>query len=220
MILHRDSLGSVQEIEPGAVNWMTAGCGIVHSERSPAWARSQETRLHGIQTWVALPEAYEETDPWFKHHPAATLPTWTESGAQIKLIAGDVGDASSPVKTFSPMLYLDVQLEAGGEFTVPTTVAERAVYGVTPGLRVAGEPFPQHRLAVLAADAPVAIAADQPARCIIVGGDSVGPRIKWWNFVSSRQARINQAKEDWRRDRFPKVPGETAWIPLPEESSV
>lgn len=217
VLLHRDSVGSVQEIRPGAVNWMTAGRGIVHSERTPDTERSKEAVLHGIQTWVALPDAAEETDPWFRHHPASDLPKWQENGVSFTLIAGDAYGRSSPVQTFSPILYLDMQLAAGAQFTLPDDYSERAVYSVTPGLVLNDSPLDQHRLAVLKAGTSVTVAASDPARCIVVGGEPVGNRIKWWNFVSSRPERIEQAKQDWRAGRFGSVPEETEFIPLPEE---
>lgn len=217
VILHRDSLGSVQEIHPGAVNWMTAGRGITHSERSPDWARPIESTLHGIQTWIALPDAHEETDPWFHHYAFAEMPSWETGGALIKLIAGQFGDRTSPVKTFSPILYLDVQLADSAKFTLPALYSEQAVYAVTPGIALNQEPLAVHTMALLKSGDAVTISSNQPARCIVIGGEPVGPRQKWWNFVSSRPERIEQAKQDWRDWKFPEVPGETEFIPLPED---
>ncbi|HLO47865.1 MAG TPA: pirin family protein [Kamptonema sp.] len=216
-LLHRDSVGSVQEIRPGAVNWMTAGRGIVHSERTPDDERSKEAILHGIQTWVALPDEHEETEPWFRHHPAADLPVWEEKGVSFTLIAGEAYDRTSPVQTFSPMIYLDVQLTPGTQFTLPDNYSEQAVYSVTEGLVIDGMPLEQHRLAVLTKGSSVNISASGNARCIVVGGEPVGERYKWWNFVSSRRDRIEQAKQDWREGKFGQVPQETEFIPLPEE---
>lgn len=216
VLLHRDSLGSVQEIHPGAVNWMTAGRGITHSERTPDPIRVQSARLHGIQTWVALPDGAEEMAPHFEHYPADGLPTWETDGVAIKLIAGEAFGRQSPVKTASPMIYLDVQIPAGQRWTLPAADRDCAIYSVTASLSLAGEPLAQHRLAVLQPGAAVTIAATQAARCIVVGGDPVGDRIKWWNFVSSRRDRIEQAKADWQAGRFPAVPEETEFIPLPE----
>ncbi|MBW4469864.1 MAG: pirin family protein [Stenomitos rutilans HA7619-LM2] len=222
VLLHRDSVGSVQEIRPGAVNWMTAGRGIVHSERSPDDDRSQEAILHGIQTWVALPDEHEETEPWFRHHPANTLPSWEEDGASFTLIAGEAFGHTSPVQTFSPMLYVDVQLAPETQFTLPADYKEQAVYSVTEGLYLNDAPLEQHRLVVLASGTPVKVStdrvsADRRARCIIVGGEPLGERHKWWNFVSSRLDRIEQAKQDWQNGRFESVPQETEFIPLPQE---
>ncbi|MBW4485115.1 MAG: pirin family protein [Tildeniella torsiva UHER 1998/13D] len=213
---HRDSLGTVQDIYPGAVNWMTAGRGITHSERTPEVIRQGDTTLHGIQTWVALPNEYEEVEPCFKHHPEGSLPQWQANGATITLIAGAAMGYSSPVQTLSPMIYLDVQFEAGGQVTIPANYSERAVYSVTAGLAIAGEALPQHRMAILPPDSNPQVTAQEPGRCIVIGGEPVGPRIKWWNFVSSRQERIEQAKQDWKAGRFPAVPAETEFIPLPE----
>ncbi|MBF2029646.1 MAG: pirin family protein [Oscillatoriales cyanobacterium C42_A2020_001] len=217
VLLHRDSVGSIQEIYPGAVNWMTAGRGIVHSERTPDHERSKEATLHGIQTWVALPDEHEETDPWFRHHPASDLPAWVDAGASFTLIAGAAYGRQSPVQTFSPMIYLDIQLVPGAQFILPDDYSEQAVYSVTQGLQVDGVPLEQHRLAVLTTGASVTITATDSARCIVVGGEPVGERHKWWNFVSSRRDRIEQAKQDWREGRFGQVPEETEFIPLPEE---
>jgi redox-sensitive bicupin YhaK (pirin superfamily) len=217
VLLHRDSVGSVQEIRPGAVNWMTAGRGIVHSERTPQDDRSKEAILHGIQTWIALPDEHEETDPWFRHHPATDLPVWEDAGVSLTLIAGDACGRTSPVQIFSPTIYLDAQLAPGKQFTLPGDYSEQAVYSVTEGLAIDGVPLAQHRLAVLNSGTEVNISASGKARCIVIGGEPVGERHKWWNFVSSRRDRIEQAKLDWREGRFGQVPEETEFIPLPEE---
>jgi redox-sensitive bicupin YhaK (pirin superfamily) len=217
VLLHRDSIGNVQEIRPGAVNWMTAGRGIVHSERTPPDEYSKEATLHGIQTWVALPDEYEETDPSFRHYSIADLPAWEDKGVSFTLIAGDAYDRTSRVETFSPMIYLDVQLSSGTQFSLPDSYSEQAVYSVTEGLAIDGVPLEQHRLAVLTSGASVNISADRNARCIVVGGEPVGDRHKWWNFVSSRRDRIEQAKHDWKEGKFDRVPEETEFIPLPEE---
>ncbi len=217
VLLHRDSLGTVQEIHPGAVNWMTAGRGIVHSERTPDQARNEESTLHGIQTWVALPQADEETSPCFRHHPATDLPRWQASGVSFTLIAGAAYGRTSPVQTFSPMIYLDVTLEAGAAFTLPADYREQAIYSVSEGLKVEGTLLGQHRLVVLTEGASPTVSADGNARCIIIGGEPVGKRYKWWNFVSSDLDRIEQAKQDWKTGQFETVPQETDSIPLPPE---
>jgi redox-sensitive bicupin YhaK (pirin superfamily) len=216
VLLHRDSLNVVQEIHPGAVNWMTAGRGIVHSERTPNAARSHETKLHGIQTWVALPDEQEETEPWFRHYPATDIPIWQYQGVSITLIAGQAYGRTSPVQTFSPMIYLDVQLPAGTQFTLPPDYSEQAVYSVTNDLSVDGELLEPQRMLILP-EQTVNISATADARCIVVGGEPVGKRHKWWNFVSSRLDRIEQAKLDWKNGRFDQVPREPEFIPLPEE---
>lgn len=217
VLLHRDSVGSIQEIHPGAVNWMTAGRGIVHSERTPEHQRNIEAILHGIQTWVALPDEHEETQPWFRHHPATDLPAWEEGGGSFTLIAGEAYGRTSPVQTFSPMIYLDVQLTSGARFTLPGNYTEQAVYSVTPGLQINDVPLQKHRLAVLTSGTSADISSEQDARCIVIGGEPVGKRYKWWNFVSSRLDRIEQAKQDWQAGRFEQVPQETEFIPLPQE---
>jgi len=230
-VMHRDSLGVVQEIVPGAVNWMTAGKGIVHSERSPDSFRDHEATLHAIQTWVALPESEEEIEPSFSHHAAEDLPTWMQTGTTATLIAGtfqtgsplDSGSNSetkrSPVKTFSSTLYLSLSFTAGSRFQLPPVTApeESAIYSVTSGLSINGEPLEQHRLAVLVAGDSVEISAETDALCMVVGGEPLGDRYKYWNFVSSRPQRIEQAKDDWRSQRFASVPGETEFIPLPDD---
>jgi redox-sensitive bicupin YhaK (pirin superfamily) len=215
-LMHRDSLGTVQEIRPGEVNWMTAGRGIAHSERTPGVDRAREATLHGIQTWVALPTAAEETEPSFEHYPASDLPRWAADGVEFTLIAGNAYNRTSPVQTFSPTIYLDVQLAPGSKFTLPSDYSERAIYTVTSGLQIEGVEIEQHRLAVIKAGAIVSISADLTARCMVIGGEPVGDRTKWWNFVSSRPDRIDRAKQDWQQHRFDMVPGETEFIPLPE----
>ena len=216
-LMHRDSVGSVREIRPGEVNWMTAGRGIAHSERSPDADRSKEATLHGIQTWVALPAEHEETAPAFSHYPASELPTWEIEGVSFVLIAGTAFARTAPVQTFSPLIYLDVQLAPGAQFYLPSDYSEQAIYSVTLGLKIDGEPIAQHRLALLKPGATVSIAADAAARCLVIGGEPVGDRIKWWNFVSSRPERIEQAKQDWQQGKFDRVPGEIEFIPLPKE---
>lgn len=215
-ILHRDSLGTVQEIHPGEVNWMTAGKGISHSERTPAGDRPHESPLHGIQTWVALPDDAEEIDPSFHHHPATDIPSWEVDGVGVKLIAGSAYGYSSPVKTFSPILYLDIQFPKGGTFSLTAECSERAVYSVTEGLAIAGFSLEQHRLAVLQPDQTIDLSSPAGGRCIVVGGEPLGVRHKWWNFVSSRPERIEQAKQDWKAGKFGQVPEETEFIPLPD----
>ncbi|MBD1911771.1 MULTISPECIES: pirin family protein [unclassified Leptolyngbya] len=215
-ILHRDSVGSVQEIQPGAVNWMTAGRGITHSERTPERDRQQSSHLHGIQTWIALPEANEEVEPSFQHYPASEIPTCQLDGVTITVVAGQFFGHVSPVKAFSPILYLDAVFSKKGQFTVPADYSERAVYTVTSGLSIDGEPLAQYQMAILQPGSEVTIASSDPARCVVVGGP-VGDRIKWWNFVSSRPERVEQAKQDWKAGRFPPVPAESEFIPLPAE---
>lgn len=221
-ILHRDSLGVVQPIRPGELNWMTAGRGIVHSERTPPALRRSGSKLSGIQVWVALPEPHEEIEPSFVHHGAAALPLVEGEGLRLRLIIGELAGARSPVTTLSDMLYADVQLTPGARFSVPAQPEERAVYLVegaielTPG----GERFDAGQLLVLRAGAEAALRTlDAPTRLMLFGGEPLdGPRYVWWNFVSSSRERIEQAKADWRAGRFPLVPGETEFIPLPGDA--
>jgi len=214
-LMHRDSLGTVQEIQPGAVNWMTAGKGIVHSERSPERDQQEETLIHGIQTWVALPADHEEDEPWFRHYPATVLPHIEHTGVSVKLIAGDAFGHTSPVQVFSKILYLDVELATQGILTLPNDVPERAVYSLTEGVLINGDPLPPCTLSLLHSDVDITLTAATAVRCIVIGGEPLGDRYKWWNFVSSRRDRIEQAKTDWREQRFPTVPGESEFIPLP-----
>ena len=215
-IIHRDSLGKVQAIRPGGVNWMTAGRGIVHSERSDAEARRQRQSLHGLQIWLGLPDGAEEVEPGFHHHPADTIPSFARDDATLRLIAGEAFGRASPVRTFSPLFYLDARLSAGGRLTLPAEYSERAVYVATGGLRVAGEAVSQYTMAVLPGDGEVLVEAPEDSVFAVLGGEPIGRRHVWWNFVSSSRERIQQAAEDWREGRFPAVPGETEFIPLPE----
>ena len=215
-LLHRDSLGNVQEIRPGEVNWMTAGRGIVHSERSPQSDRDRQMTLHAIQTWVALPEENEESEPSFNHYSADDIPTWKENEVEITLVAGKTLGQQSLVKTLSPIIYLDLLFTGEGNMMLPAEYSERAIYSVTTGILIDGEELPQHRLAILAADRKVNISAKTNARSMVIGGEPIGERHKWWNFVSSDPARIEQAKNDWKSGNFEPVPEETEFIPLPE----
>ncbi|HUF20434.1 MAG TPA: pirin family protein [Burkholderiales bacterium] len=216
-LLHRDSLGSVQEIRPGDVNWMTAGRGIAHSERTPAEQRPAGPLLHGIQTWVALPKAAEETVPAFAHHPAAALPELQRDGVKLRVIAGKAFGALSPVETQSAVLYCALEFAPGARIAVPAEHAERAVYLVDGELTVAGNPLEPQNLAVLPAKKTVDLASGSGARVLLLGGEPMdGPRFISWNFVSSSKDRIEQARADWKAQRFDPVPGETERIPLPE----
>jgi redox-sensitive bicupin YhaK (pirin superfamily) len=216
-LLHRDSLGSVQEIRPGDVNWMTAGRGIAHSERTPAEQRPAGPSLHGIQTWVALPKTAEETVPAFAHHPAAALPELQRDGVTLRVIAGKAFGALSPVETQSNLLYCALEFAPGARIAVPAEHAERAVYLVDGDLTVAGNALEAQNLAVLPVKKSVDLASPSGARVLLLGGDSMdGPRFISWNFVSSSKDRIEQARADWKAQRFDPVPGETEWIPLPD----
>ena len=217
-ILHRDTLGSTQSIVPGDVNWMVAGRGIAHSERSDATERQIERRMSGIQSWVALPRAHEETAPGFFHHPSDTLPNLTDTGVSAVVIAGTAFGAEAPVRVFSHTLYADVALAPGVAVPLPDEHAERAVYVLAGGVEVAGDRFEPHRLLIFRPGDRITLRATEAgARLLLVGGEPLdGPRHLWWNFVSSDSARIEQAKADWRAGRFGTVPGDAAeFIPLP-----
>lgn len=216
-IMHRDSLGYEQPIHPGAVNWMTAGRGIAHSERSSEEVRRTGQQLHGIQAWVALPAEAEEVEPSFHHHPADSLPSITIDGARRTLIAGTAFHATSPVKTYSPMFYIDVEAEPGATVYLPTEHEERAVYVATGAIELGGEVYEAGRMLILEPGVEAFWRALEPTRAMMLGGAPVGERHLWWNFVSSRPERIEQAKRDWAEGRFAPVPGETDFIPLPEE---
>ena len=221
-LMHRDSLGVVQEITPGALNWMTAGRGIVHSERSPDDERTRAQRVFGLQSWAALPAADEETAPAFEHHGADALPRLIDGGVDVRLIVGTLGGARSPMRPRSETLYADVQLAAGSPFVVEPTVEERAVYVVQGeiGVRADRSRFRVGTLVVLKPGARVELATDDGARFMLLGGEPLDARrFVWWNFVSSSRERIEQAKDDWRAGRIGQVPGETEWIPLPGEAS-
>lgn len=215
-IFHRDSLGSEQEITPGAVNWMTAGRGIAHSERRPARLEQQSYVNHGLQLWAALPEAHEEAAPAFEHTPAAAIPEIDVDGVRVRVLIGQAFGATSPVTTFSPTLYLDVALHAGVAFVLPALAEERAVYAVDGDVTVDGQPVAARQMALLAPGAAAVIHCEQPTRLAVIGGASMPHRHIWWNFVSSRKERIVQAAADWESGRFVPVPGETEFIPLPE----
>jgi len=219
-ILHRDSLGTVQPIRPGEVNWMTAGKGIVHSERTAPEIRKTASSLFGLQCWVALPRAHEESDPGFMHAGVDELPVEEGEGVTARLIAGSFFGRQSPVPTLSDLFYADVQLQAGARLTVPAEYAEQAIY-VVQGQTDLGKDgvFDAGRLLLIKPKTSVTIAAagSAPARVMLLGGEPMdGPRYLTWNFVASSAERIEQAKQDWRNQAFPKVPGETEFIPLPD----
>ncbi len=219
-IMHRDSLGSVQPIRPGDVNWMTAGSGIAHSERTDRARRAHSNRLFGIQSWIALPQAQEEATPAFAHHPAASLPMLRDGGASVRLIAGEAWGERSPVAALSPMFYADVALETNAVVPLPQEHAERAAYVLEGAVDASGDRFePGGMLIFRPGDGLALRAVGGPARLLLLGGAPMdGPRHLFWNFVSSRRERIEQAKADWKAGRFAKVvqDGEE-FIPLPEE---
>jgi redox-sensitive bicupin YhaK (pirin superfamily) len=218
-MMHRDSLGAVQRIEPGAINLMTAGRGIVHSERTPDDLRAVTRRSHGLQLWCALPEAHEEDAPAFVHTPAAQLPEIELDGVRVRVLIGSAFGAASPVATLSETLYLMLDCAAGAELVLPALgadgAAERALYSVDAAFELDGEVIPPFTLAVLAIGSTPKLRTPAACRIALVGGKSLGPRFIVWNFVSSRRERIAQAQDDWAAQRFDPVPGETEFIPLP-----
>jgi redox-sensitive bicupin YhaK (pirin superfamily) len=219
-IMHRDSLGVQQAIRPGAVNWMTAGRGISHSERFDGPIRQAGGLVHGIQAWVALPDQAEEDAPDFAHYPAEDLPAFTDQGVTARLVAGAAFGLASRVKTHSPLFYLHAELAAGARIDMPGGHAERAVYVVEGSVEVDGHSYGAGRLLVFAAGPTPDITAVESAKLMIFGGEPLGPRHIWWNFVSSRKERIDQAKADWKAGRIALPQHDNQeFIPLPEEPS-
>ena len=214
-MMHRDSTGVVQRIEPGAINWMTSGQGIVHSERTPDDLRGNVRRSHGLQLWSALPEAHEEDAPSFAHTASSAIPAMALAGGEVRVLIGEAYGMRSPVKTLSPTLYLDIKLDPGAELLLEAPAEERALYSVDGGFSVDGEAVPPFTMVVLAPGSEPTLASDAGARIALVGGAPLGHRFMWWNFISSSKARIEQAQDDWETGRFPPVPGETEFIPLP-----
>jgi redox-sensitive bicupin YhaK (pirin superfamily) len=217
-IVHRDSLGSDISIKPGAVNLMSAGRGIAHSERSPADRNVPARRIHGLQLWVALPQTAEEGAPQFIHHDPDALPLVDGEGKSVRVIAGSLFGARSPLATAWDTIFADVTLAPGAVFPVDADYEERAIYIVSGEVDVAGDRFEAGRLLVFKPGDRITVKAVTDARLVLVGGAAMdGPRHIWWNFVSSRKERIDQAKADWRAGHFGKVPGdEIEFIPLPE----
>jgi redox-sensitive bicupin YhaK (pirin superfamily) len=220
-MMHRDSVGSVQRIEPGAVNWMTAGRGVVHSERTPDDLRNVVRRSHGIQLWAALPKDLEEVEPSFTHTPAHAIPTLRVGDANVRVLIGEAFGQRSPVDTFALTLYLDLRFDDRGTMTLPSIALERAIYCVNSSLRVGNVELPAQTLAVLNEGEEASIIANGTAQCVVIGGAPLdGRRQMWWNFVSSRRERIAQAAADWEAQRMGRVTGETEFIPLPERRFV
>ena len=213
-ILHRDSLGFVQPIQAGAVNPMTAGRGIVHSERAGE-DLNQISRLHGIQSWMALPTDQEELDPGFVHYPANELTTIEIEGVTVRVIIGEAYGHVSPVTSYAPTLYLECLLPAGLVLTLPDTYDEQAIYVVSGDIRVDDRSVTDGLMAVACPGKTLRLEAVTDSHVMVIGGASLGKRHIWWNFVSSSRERIEQAKVDWQENRFDAVPGETEFIPLP-----
>ncbi len=216
-IRHRDSLGSDLVIRPGAVNWMTAGRGIVHSERSPQSQRHAGARLSGIQAWLALPLAREECEPGFQHYPHDQFPRIRQDGVEIALIAGSAFGQRSPVLTATETLYAELRLAAGRRLQIPSLVEEQGLYVATGSIELDGTRYAAGTLLVLQPRAAAQFSAMDDSICMLLGGAALdGKRHLWWNFVSSSLERIEQAKADWQAGRFGAVPGETEFIRLPE----
>lgn len=216
VILHRDSLGTIQEIHPGDVNWMTAGRGIAHSERTPPALRIEGARLHGLQFWVALPKIAEQVEPSFQHHPGASLPRVDGQAYTLTLIAGRGWGLESPVKTHSPLFYADVEFKSSGCFPIPAEHVERGIYVVDGEVRLDGEILTPGLVYVLQSGNPIVVEVEGAARLVIFGGEPLeAPRRIWWNFVASDSALIDKAKSDWEAQRFDPVPGEDEYLPLP-----
>jgi redox-sensitive bicupin YhaK (pirin superfamily) len=217
-IMHRDSLGSAVPIQPGDVNWMTAGRGIAHSERTAPDHRIDGEPLHGLQCWVALPSASEETDPAFVHVDRAELPVVTDHGRTVRIVAGTLLGQRSPVKTASDTVFADITLAAGAKIPLDAATEERALYVIDGEIDIAGDRFAPGQLLIFRPGDTITVTATRDAHAVLVGGAAMdGPRHIWWNFVSSRKDRIEQAKADWKAGRFDSVPGDTKeFIPLPE----
>jgi redox-sensitive bicupin YhaK (pirin superfamily) len=217
-IMHRDDLGYAQAIRPGDVNWMTAGRGIVHSERTRDEVRDQPSTVFGIQSWIALPKDQEECDPGFFHHSADTLPVISQPGMDMRLILGSAYGETSPVETASPMFYLDVHTDAGVTLDITNEYAERAVYIVAGDIQLDGTSYGENEMLVLNPDADIDVTASSGTRFMLLGGDPIdGERHIWWNFVSSSKERIEHAKDDWKSGRFGTIDGDDEFVPLPEK---
>jgi hypothetical protein len=214
-IVHRDDLGHAQSIEAGAVNLMTAGRGIVHSERAGA-DRELRSTLHGIQSWMALPDGQEEIDPSFIHYPAATLPEFEHKGTTARIVMGKAYGLESPVQTYAPTLYMELRMRAGAHIELAADYEERAVYVVAGSIDVAGERFEHGVMLVARQNATLDLHCEADARLMVIGGDAMSERHLWWNFVAGNKARIERAKADWRDGNFGKIEGDDEFIPLPE----
>ena len=216
-IRHRDTLGNVQDIAPGDVNWMTAGRGIAHSERTPIDLRGAPHPVHGMQTWVALPRSHEETDPAFFHHEAAALPRIETPGASLRVIAGRAFGEESPVQVFADTFNVAVDLAPDAELEIDARATERALYVLDGNAQLDGVDIPVQHLVLLDPGVRHRLRATTPLKAMLFGGEPLdAPRHMWWNFVSSSKERIEQAKQDWLEERFGKIEGETEFIPLPE----
>ena len=217
-VRHRDSLGTEMVISPGDVNLMTAGRGIVHSERTPQEMRGQAQGISGLQTWIALPDRIEEMAPTFENTSSTALPDFTDNGATGRVVMGDFEGHRSPVTTFQDTLYADLRLAAGARIKIPAEAEERAIYVLEGDVVISGDRFASDRLLVFRPGDEIVVGSEQGAHFMLFGGASLGSRrYIWWNFVSSSRERIEQAKEEWKTGRFDIVPGdEKEFVPLPE----
>ncbi len=216
---HRDTLGHLQDISPGDVNWMTSGRGIAHSERTPPDPRTHGHTLYGMQTWVALPKSHEETDPSFHHHPAASLPERQHAGARVRVIAGRGFGMESPVRVFADTFNVALDLDAEAELEIPADAVERSLYILEGDAQLDGSDVPARHLILLDRGTAPRLRAKTPLKAMLMGGEPLdGPRHVWWNFVSSSRERIEQAKQDWVEGRFGLIPDDSQeFIPLPEK---
>jgi redox-sensitive bicupin YhaK (pirin superfamily) len=216
-LVHRDSLGSVQRIEPGAINWMSAGRGIVHSERTPPELKMLRHRTHGIQLWVGLPQALEESEPSFAHTPAEQLAPFLAGDTEVRLLVGEALGRRSPVKSASPTIFLTLRLRAKTSFLLPALATELAVYPIGSGVRIDGSALAVHTMAVLEDGQGCRLEATEDCTVMVIGGAPLdGPRFLLWNFVSSTKSRLQLAADDWTAQRFGRIPGESEFIPLPD----
>jgi redox-sensitive bicupin YhaK (pirin superfamily) len=215
-IVHRDSLGAVETITPGAINLMGAGKGIVHSERTSDEKRASGQSVCGLQLWLALPEELQEMDPEFLHYPANDIPALDVDGVAVRVMIGEAYGQKSPVKQYSPTQYVEAALSAGTSLAVPQNSTELALYPVEGSVEINGVEIKQHHMAILDTSCEMRIEASSDARIAMIGGEPLGERHLFWNLVSTSRERVEQAKQDWKEGRFDKVPGETEFIPLPE----
>jgi redox-sensitive bicupin YhaK (pirin superfamily) len=217
-LLHRDSIGSKQAITPGAMNWMTAGRGITHSERTSPEEKDKLHHAHGMQSWIALPKTYEEMPPEFHHHPADSLPEWTQAGVRLKLVAGSAYGYEAPVTIYSPIFYVEAKMPAGTRLKLPVEYRERAIYLVDGGLRIGDTLIAPQTMTIFVQEEAITLEAEVSTHLMLLGGEPLcEPRFIEWNFVSSSLERIAQAKANWKAGLFDKVAGdEVEFIPLPE----
>jgi redox-sensitive bicupin YhaK (pirin superfamily) len=219
-MVHRDSLGSVQRIEPGAINWMTAGSGIVHSERTPEDLKGKPRRSHGLQLWAALPREHEEAPASFTHTEANAIPAAAFDGGEARVLIGSAFGFTSPVATFSETLYLDIRLDAGCEIVLDHLPEEVAIYATSGELAIDGEALAPSTMAYLEPGGGARVSTATGVQFVVIGGAPLdGHRFLFWNFVSSSKERLAQAADDWEQQRYAKVPGETEWVPLPKPRS-